>query len=355
MAVSAVDLACEACSHEIDALYLASVTADTLVAKGLSLTEVARIAQLEYRTQQMFLAKWNNRANQAAKTAASMAANGQKSTKIAQNVQKTMDKWASDVARPYSDALGEMYKLARVAGWKKATKQTKRSLSYSSKQIDLLDTGEDVKKAKAKLTPTFDLLDEKAIDDLRTDQMIWLGDVYDENARAVIRQATTETMTAGLGRVEAGKVMRERVAKGLEVFSAPSGFKGPASRYFEGLAANTATTARVRGQLRSFESAGATKYELVNPMDHRTSSVCAHMNGKVFLLEDGVSQVASEAGATDPDLIRRVHPWLTLTELLKISPKAGAVSRKDAKALAAAGLPIPPFHFRCRTTIDVSF
>lgn len=355
MAFSATDVACEACACELDLLHLIAIESDAIVAKGLALSEVARIANLEYRTQQLLLAKWQNRATQAVAVAGSMAQNGRKPAVIANNVQKIMDKWVSDVERPYTDALGNIYKLARAAGWKKATKQTKGSLSYNAKHMQLLDAKAEVRKAKVKATPTFTLLDEKAIDDLKTDQMLWVGEHYDSNVRATVRAVTTETMAAGLGRVEAGKVMREKVARALEIFGAPDGYHGPAKLYFEGLAANTATTARVRGQLRSFEDAGATQYELVNPMDHRTSAICAHMNGKVFTVEQGLNQMEAESGVTDPDIIRKVHPWLALAELLKISPKAGNVGDKDAKALAEAGFPIPPFHFRCRTTVDVSF
>lgn len=354
MAFSATDLACEACSREFDAMYLLSKQADGLVAKGLRVSTVARIAKAEHRMQQMLLAKWEVRRKQAVAKAASMARSGQKYAKISSEIDKIMGRWAPSVERPFKDSVAEIYKLARVAGWQKAAGHTTGSLQYSLADSRAL-VAKAVKKPKGALNPVFDLLDEKAISALQDDQMLWVGKHYGSEISAGLRDVTKETMRAGLGRREAGRAMASGVDRILSGKVSPPGtFRGSAAQYFEMLAANTATTARVRGQMRSFVDLGVTRVELVNPMDHRTSAICAHMNGKVVLVPNGAAQIEQEAGATSPEAIKKVHPWLTEKQIREVSPAAGHAGARDSARLARAGVVMPPFHARCRTTVDVT-
>jgi len=76
------------------------------------------------------------------------------------------------------------------------------------------------------------------------------------------------------------------------------------------------------------------------------------MNGKVFSVEVAVNHIEKLSGATDPDFVKANHPWLSFKQVQAISPQAGHVSKRDSDALARAGIPLPPFHFRCRTTVD---
>lgn len=326
---------------------------DRLIAKALVLSEVAQIARAEYRMNQILNAAWNLRAKQAAEAAGVRARSGGKAKEISALVGKYMNKWPNDVAKPYTNSISEIYKLARTAGLKKATKNTKSSLQYSSALLDKLS--EPVEKAKkAQVKPDFDLLDDSAIDALQDDQMIWIGEHYDNNVSVVVRGSVEDTMKLGLGRNDAGLAMSMAVKESLARVQTPGGFYGTQSQYFEGLAANTATNSRVRGQVRSFVDVGVTRFVLVNPMDRRTSEICQHMNGKVFLVEDAVQQIESEAGATHPDHVKAAHPWIPYNELRNISPKSGNVGRRDSAALAKSGIVLPPFHFRCRTTVDIS-
>jgi hypothetical protein len=78
------------------------------------------------------------------------------------------------------------------------------------------------------------------------------------------------------------------------------------------------------------------------------------MNGKVFLVQEAINQIESEAGATKPEQIKTAHPWMSMKDVKTISPKAGNVSRGDSAKLAKGGLALPTYHFRCRSTVDVS-
>jgi SPP1 gp7 family putative phage head morphogenesis protein len=155
-------------------------------------------------------------------------------------------------------------------------------------------------------------------------------------------------MIKGIGHDKAAKIIRDAVSKTLGKVVVPDGFSGSDAKYFEGIAANVSTNARVRGQIRSFSDIGITKYEIVNPMDSRTTPICRTMNGKVFEVKEANKQIARTAEAKTPADVKTAHPWLGAEKVKSIFSKGGT------KGLAKAGLALPPYHFRCRSTVDVS-
>jgi hypothetical protein len=310
------------------------------------------------RMRDLLLAKWRNRAKQAAVAAGSAVAAGASVSASLGPVDRIMNRWDDDVGPRYAIELEKVYKLARTAGFKKASGQTKASLQYTTPNFtEVLGDLARVKVEKAKLAralPSFDVMDDAAIAALHDDQMLWIGKHYKTNVSKTIRTSVTGKLTAGLGRAEAGRAIRGAVERELDKVVVPDGFRGSQAKYFEGLAANAATVGRVRGQIRSFIDLGVTRYEIVNPKDKRTSVICSHLAGKVFLVEHGRRQIESEAGATKPDDIKKAHPWKSIGEIKAIAPKAGDAGPKQSAALAKNGLSQPPYHFRCRSTVDVS-
>lgn len=348
-------LSCACCDRKLDLLHDVLVTSDISIAKALMISEVAQIARLEMRTRDYLTGKWNARAKDASARAGSIVKGGGSLKAVYSAVDKVMGKWAGEVETRVTGDLARVYKLARVAGWKKAKGKTKASLQYVVPNFtEELDAGrERVTKAKSDKTgealPSFDLVDDKAIADLQDDQMLWIGRHYDANVRAAIRSAVQPSMTQGVGHDVAGRRVAEAIARELGKVVVPDGFRGSAAKYFEGIAANTATNARVRGQVRSFSQIGITRYEIVNPMDDRTTEICAFMNGQVFTVKDAEEQIAKTSAAKTPAGVKRAHPWLPVGRVQKIFAKGGT------KGLVANGLALPPYHFRCRSTVDVSF
>jgi hypothetical protein len=316
------------------------------------ISDVAHMARIEVRMREYLLSKWRLRADQAAKKAGGVyASTGSLKTSFAA-VDKIMDKWDEEVAVRFGKDIGEIYKLARNAGWKKANGQTSASLQYIVPNFTE-ELEEKVKKAKkikrrvAAVKPSFDLFDEQAVMQLQDDQMLWIGVHYNKNVRDTVRESVKPSVVEGVSRTEAGRRVAEAVGKQLRKITVPGGFNGSDAKYFEGLAANTATNSRVRGQLRSFVDVGVTRYEIMNPMDNRTSPICAYMNGKVFTIREGASLIAKVSGATNPDQVKEAHPWVSTTE-------AKRIGSGGERALAKAGLSLPPYHFRCRSTVDIS-
>lgn len=341
---------CECCSHEIDILHDVVKHSDAMVAKALMISDVARIARAEVRMREYLLKKWRNRSEQAARRAGAIVAGGGTLKAAYAAVDKIMNQWDEEVSTRYATDITEIYEAARLAGWKKANGQTSASLQYTVPNFteELEGKVEKAKRRKkvAAVKPTFDLFDEQAVMQLHDDQMLWIGVHYDRNVRDTVRESVKPSVTEGVGRREAGKRVQEAVALQLGKVTVPGGFNGSDAKYFEGLAANTATNARVRGQVRSFVDIGVTRYEIVNPMDRRTSPICQFMNGRVFSVPEGASQIERVSGATTPDQVREAHPWIPMSKVKAI----GGGNR----GLAKAGLALPPYHFRCRSTVDIS-
>jgi len=346
-------LSCECCAQELDILHDVIVASDVSVAKALMISEVARIAKLEMRMRDYLTLKWRNRAREASGRAGMIVSGGGSVKAAIASVDKIMGKWSGEVESRVTADLADIYKLARIAGWKKATGKTKASLQYVVPNFtEELDSGRELtRKAKrktAEVSPKFDVLDERAVKDLQDDQMLWIGRHYSQNVRDTVRSAVEPSMIEGISHAEAGKRVAAALAETLSKVTVPKGFNGSDAKYFEGIAANTATNARVRGQVRSFADIGITTYEIVNPMDNRTTEICAFMNGQTFTVKDASSQIEALSGATTPDEVRSVHPWLSIGKIKSIFKKGGS------KGLVSAGLSLPPYHFRCRSTVDVS-
>jgi hypothetical protein len=326
---------CKECGDNIDAAYVAMVASHTLIEKVIGLNEIARIAKAEIRLRRYVEAKWDRRKAAAVQIATSMAKNKKKPKAIASAVAKEMNKWTSDVLPTFNTELARVYRLARIAGHKKATGQTKASLQFNiPKTEDNTIPIVKAKKPKTRVIPTFDVVDEQTVSALEDKNIFWIGNHYDSNISDSIRDTTKETMIqAGASPKEAGKLMNERIKNALGVFTTPLGYIGTQTQYFEGLVANAMTVGRVYGQLRSFAKIGITKYTIVNPGGSRMCPVCAELQGTTFEVKQGLKQIESEYAAKNPEDIKSLHPW----------PKVSEVAGKDSDALASQGLSLPPF------------
>lgn len=323
-----------------DALDNLLEVADALVIKALAVPEVAQIARLEVRSRDILQVKWVARATQASETAGRAVANGATLSSALSQADKIMSSWKQDVTAPYLRNVASAYQLARIAGHKRVKGKLK-SLQYSV--VERL-----VEKASKNPTAVvrFDLLDQKAVKALQEQELMWIGSVYDGIAPTV-RGGVKPALLAGLSKSEAGKMVSDALAKALKDVAIPDGFKGSSAKYFEGLAANAITNARVAGQIGSFSRLGVTKYEVVNPMDDRTTLICREMNGQVFYVSDAMSQLGDMQAASTPDQYKSAHPWLSLSKIQSLKSSGRG-------ALTKAGQCFPPYHFECRSTVDIS-
>lgn len=334
--------------------YVRLAVADRIVAKKIFVSEVTQIGRGEKRTRSFLFSAWDKRRKQAKEKAITLARQLKSHKKISSEVSKIMEKWKSDILPIFISEFEIAYRLGRNVGYKKATKQIKGDLQYGLPKEEKIS-----KSKKIELLPSFDLVDEENLRALTRHQTFWIGDFYKRGVSESIASMTKQVMAeAGGGSEIAGRLMGQRIDEAFKYVRLPKGFVGTPKQYFSGLTANAFTVARVHGQMRSFAEIGITRYSISNPGDKRTCARCGHMDGKTFTTRQGVDQMHAELAADSKQAVKNVHPWLSLNQLQAISPTAGYVSgaagARDSRALSEHGQSLPPYHFKCRCTVDVA-
>lgn len=335
--------------------YIAAYLFDDMIAKSLRISELSAMARKEKRMRSYMTRKWDEVSNHATKKAVSMAKGGKKPSTIIKEVNKIYGSWAKPASKVVAQELKGIYRLGRDVGFKKATGKIKGSLRYGTPKFETTS----ITKAKASILPVYDLIDYGAIEAIEEHQLYWVGSHYGENVSATVATTIRETvLEAGRNTTLAGNLLQERLKEVSQNIRVPGGFNGTAKQYFEGFAANATTTSRVFSQLRSFQEAGVTQYTIANPGDNRTCPRCGHLEGKTFSVNDGLSQMNKIIAAKSPDDVKKIQPWMSAKQILSISSTPGYIAGKagtrDSAALAKAGLALPPYHYRCRCTIDIS-
>jgi hypothetical protein len=171
----------------------------------------------------------------------------------------------------------------------------------------------------------------------------------------------------GLGRVDAAIELQEALIAELgldasapfapsSLLSIPPGWKGTVAEYFQGLASNTTTVARISGSVREFARAKVDRYEWVATGDDRMCDVCAWMDGRIFGVDGAVDQIDALANAKSPQDTKAIQPWGTLNSIFQRSGLSQNSPRSSgsSKALQGAGCGLPPIHYLCRCTVDIA-
>lgn len=175
--------------------------------------------------------------------------------------------------------------------------------------------------------------DRRAMEWLAKDFTYWVGQYHGDSVSRTLREALEPALADGLTRAKAAKLLAEALA--------PVAARSRA--YWENLANHVTTRARTFGQVEGLVRAGATHYRIVAVLDHRTSPVCRVMHGKTFAVAQAVKLRDRLMAAKDPEAVKAISPWLREAQIEKLS----------ATALARRGFCLPPFHFACRTTLQI--
>jgi len=285
--------------------------------------------------------------SEAGTTAAEAYLAGQKvvtsahATKATKLLQSPFAAWPSgDAVAMVGDGIAEMYKLSQKVIFNKAagTRGYGKTLVF-----------------KASLEATFSVVDQQAVSALAGDQVYWLGEHYDALTRDSIESAGFEEL-AGLS----GKAAGEKLRKEAERIFGTGAFASKGAWYFSGVAVNAATTARVSGALLELEELGVDSYVIVNPMDERTTDICSDLNGKEFPVKAAADRVREIIAAESPEDVKALHPWnpggyvSAFSDLGVVVEQGKPITPAAAEVLSAAGYGMPPFHFKCRTTVDLA-
>ena len=327
----------------IAAAWAAARSIERLVCKAIRLPEVAQIARLESKASDLLQTQWGTASEVAAQAAASALESGRGASGAIDAARRVMAGWADAVAPAYLSALEDAFYLAREAGWKKATTR-QGSLSYDV-----------IEKAAPRIAPPTisvgDVVDKAAVSALQQKEKFWIGKLWKSGWTAEIRRIAQAAIEEGRVRGR-GEELGQLLGRSFQTVQTAAGLI-PTKDYLEANVANAVTTARAQGQLRSFVDLGVVRYEIVNPSDDRTCPVCSFLNGKVFEVSDGASQMSRVLAAKDPDGVKAVHPWLGEAELKALSSGPGNTGAKET-GLVGRGQALPPYHYKCRCAIDIS-
>jgi len=221
-----------------------------------------------------------------------------------------------------------------------------------------VDKQSNVRRAMAEVSLT--QADQQAIDALTQTHMLWFTDangaVYLDTQR--LRDKAGELIESGEAATTIGSNLRREVEAHYGVLD----FAARGRSYWAGVTEHAATTAGVSGQLSAMLEAGVTRYTVVNPMDERTSRVCQVMNGKTLVVEDAVKAQTTLLEADSVEEVKKAKPFVSGGSPADLEAAIGARLREGARALstdhseamAKAGFAVPPYHFRCRSYIDIS-
>ncbi len=331
---------------ELRKRYAASYILDNILYKAANVSPLTKISRNEKKLRDYLYKSWKNEVDEVAKIAGKMAKRGDKQKKIIKFVDKSLSVWHKSIQKILIQHVKDVYELGRDIGYKKATGQIKYSLRYGLPKLDF-----EIKKAK-EISPVFDLIDEQVIRTLEDHQLYWIGEYYDVNIADAIAKTVKETiLEAGADVTTAGKLIEERIKRVGDYIAVPKGFNGTTRQYFDALSANVTTTTRVFSQLKSFQDVEINEYTISNPGDSRTCSRCALLDGKSFKVADGANQMNKIINAKSPDDIKAIQPWLSEKRFLEISERYEKIGMK---AFTDDKIILPPFHFKCRCTIDIS-
>lgn len=270
-------------------------------------------------------------------------------------------------------AIPKLYELGYTAAWRKATGQIKDELAIEMPVAKAEGdkpaegpaaagggAGGGVGRTVA-VKPSFDLVDEEAIQALQEHQVFWLGEHYHTAlSDRVASVARTVLVEEGLGTVEAGEAMGKAMALEFGVdlpkdVPIPIGWNAGEEAYFEGLASNAATVGRAYGSTQAFARLGVTTLRISNPLDEKTCVRCNLMAGKVFRVEDAMGQMGAVLGATKPEGVRTIQPWLAGKWFSDNIPAGKwGLDSKEYAAAVAAGIVLPGYHLHCRCAVDVA-
>lgn len=351
-----------------EALRLAVLSAATrLVAlKAVGPPELVESVRLEAQLRDDLYQYHGRGAELAAAAGARAARGGHPVEAILDAVAATFkDAFVRRASAAVREAAPEFYRLAKVAAWRRATGQSRRAL-----RVQPLPPPPRVAKAGPGIEVAFTQVDDKAMEALTRRAVYWIGPYYDEHLAGRIAAVTREVVVnRGLGGVAAGRELEAALlaefgaapddalrGAGVEV---PEGWTGRASVYWQGVASNTATVGRVAGTVQAFEEADVDMMVWMNPDDERSCSRCSALDGTTWPVSAARAQVDKEMAATDPEDVKRIHPWLgggvhrDLWERTGGKLPGGGWRPGQREAFVLAGVAAPPLHFLCRCVLDM--
>lgn len=176
--------------------------------------------------------------------------------------------------------------------------------------------------------------DMDALKLIQKDNLHWIDNCWNARTNTLFRKTLDDYFRQGLSR--AGLI--QRFAEDFPALAA----KG--SVYLELLADHAATKTREMGRVGAYERAGVEYVQIRAHLDHKTSTICRNLHGRVIAVRRLVDQRADYLDAVrrgDVDAAKKSWPWP--------GEKAAAGFRTARTKDLPAQIGNPPYHARCRT------
>lgn len=322
---------------------------ETYIERQAALPEYVTIRRLEGRMGEAGVLEWTEKSNTVIARLLAAAPETLTEAFLSSAPGRLIDgfgTWPSeDLTGMMDDLTRETYRLSAQVIARKAAgaEQYQKILVFRQAEVP------------AEIVPSFDTADVAAMDYLSESQVFWMRQHFDTDTVNAIRAAGWVELE-GLSGKEAGRRLRRLAERQFGVGT----FAAFTDAYFEGTAVNAATTARVVGSVYEMRDIGIEFYQVIAVMDERTTPICEHMDGKRFPVDAGASRMDDIVATGDPNGVRDLHPWRPntfRTDLanLGVNIQVGTpLSNTDALKAMNAGFGFPPYHFKCRTTVDIA-
>lgn len=179
---------------------------------------------------------------------------------------------------------------------------------------------------------SFQLVDQQALDWLEKHNVYWVRNHYDRQIQEKVTELGQKVIREGLSRRKATELFRD-------AFN--NRFQQESYRYWEGFANHCVTRSREFGRVAAYERAGVEEIVVDAVLDHRTSTICRHMNGRIIQVSDAVELRNKMLNAKTPEEVIEIAPFM----------RPGDVSGTPTADLKSksAGFALPPYHYSCRS------
>lgn len=192
----------------------------------------------------------------------------------------------------------------------------------------------------------------------------------------------------GARRDELSAIAREVVAQGLEAGEGSKAIAGNLEQvlgnqvmrskdYWQIIATSFSNQARTFSQLNAYAEAGVQRYTFDAVLDEVTTDQCRFYHGKTFSVGAGIATATRVMQARSPEEVKNINPWIrsgkdeggnrilyyvrdgepvVVAQVDRSGQGArddvGEYSRAmDSQKLEQSGIPWPPLHGHCRSTI----
>lgn len=228
-----------------------------------------------------------------------------------------------------------------------------------------------VRQYNLRISSTMTAMDTRIADHVRASTTSFITDAYGRRVdalSAVAREVVANGLEHGLGRDEiAGDLSR--------VFARSTMHRSDS--YWRVVAGVFQNRARTYEQLSAYREARVAFYRFEAVMDERTTEECRYYHERIFSVDVGASIVDRVSQVTNPEEIRTISPFVrngrdeqgnrilyierggartTIAQIersgLGVRDDRGTFSRgMSSRDIEREGIPMPPLHELCRSTI----